>query len=154
MRRTGSIILVALLGAASASARSHWTDVTPSNIAGVPQEATVHCDALEHEVRFRICVSRSDRDTLMSCRADMVVYKRDVKARPGFLHNSSSRPERAAVCQVEGLPSDHTMCYELQVDCDLLHRVTLVITYSRKGNFAFDAYEIMLGEFANCARGR
>ena len=148
MRRVFSTMLATLLGAASASARSSFTDVTPSNIAGLPRSTDVRCEALEEDLRFQVCVSDAEGDSLTQYTADMVVWRKNVKPRSSAVHEPRSRQESAAICRVEGVARNNARCYEVYVHRDMLHRVTLRLTFFPRGFPSCAEYEIMLSEFA------
>jgi hypothetical protein len=57
--------------------------------------------------------------------------------------------------QVEGEAHEKARCYDVRVKRDLLHSITLTLVFpDPRGMPAFDAFEIMLGEFVSLAAGK
>jgi hypothetical protein len=152
MKRVFIFLAAIVLGPAAVFAGSTVTDVTPANIASQPMKIEVRHETSGEDVRFEVCVSAAAGDSLTRCTAHFVIWREDVAARPGRIHESSSRPRSVARCRVEAEAREKARCYDILVDRDLLHRITLTLVFpDPHGMPAFDAFEIMLGEFVSPA---
>ena len=152
MKRILILVAAILLGPTAVSAGSTVTDVTPANIANQPWKIEVHHETSGNNVWFEVCVSAAAGDSLTRCNARFIIWREDVAARPGRIHPGSNRPDSVATCRVEGEAHEKAQCYDVRVKRDLLHRVTLTLVFPEAhGMPAFDAFEIMLGEFVSPA---
>jgi hypothetical protein len=152
MKRFLILAAAILLGSTAVSAGSTVTDVTPANIASQPWKIEVHHETSGNNVWFEVCVSVAAGDSLTRCTARFIIWREEVTARSGRIHPGSSRPDSVATCQVEGEAHEKAQCYDVRVKRDLLRRVTLTLVFPEaRGMPAFDAFEIMLGEFVSPA---
>jgi hypothetical protein len=152
MKRILILVAAILLGPTAVSAGSTVTDVTPANIANQPWKIEVHHETSGNNVWFEVCVSAAAGDSLTRCTARFIIWREDVTARSGHIRLGSGRPDSVATCQVEGEAREKAQCYDVGVKRDLLHRVTLTLVFPEAhGMPAFDAFEIMLGEFVSPA---
>jgi hypothetical protein len=152
MKRILIFVAAIVLSTRGVFGASTVTDVTPANIANQPWKIEVHHETFGDNVCFEVCVSAAAGDSLTRCIARFVIWREDVTARSGQIHPGSSRPDSVATCRVEGEAHEKIQCYDVLVKRDLLRRVTLTLVFPEAhGMPAFDAFEIMLGEFVSPA---
>ena len=149
MDRLVVIVFMVLITPFTANAGSTVTDVTPANVTNQPLALRVAHEKYEDgTVRFEIYVSAGTEEISPSHDGRFVVWQEKVTVRSGFIHDSSTRPLAVAECSVHERARGDTLFYEVQVNRELLDRVTFTFLNFEQRMPAFDGYEIMLGQFA------
>jgi hypothetical protein len=151
------VFVCVLLAADLAGAASTVTVVTPETVLIQPLQFRVESESYDDGiVRFEVFVSSGSSAISPHREARFVVWGEDPVDAPekGFgARPLSGRPVTLAVSSVREDSTSSGLQYEIQAHRSVLPRVSLTfLNYEPRGMPAFDAYEIMLGQFIEAAK--
>lgn len=138
-------VLALLFQGTEANALSTITQVTPRNASYLGDVLQV-TPSLEKDgdVTFSVCIpERAGR-----VKVGFVIWDKPVPLSAGGDVDRWPREgmQTQASCPVEGKPGKHARCYEVRVSREMLPKCTVWVSRVASGT-AFDAWEIVLGEF-------
>lgn len=145
MRAFLFVVFAVLFPGAAADALSTITQVTPRNapFLGDVLHVTFSVEA-NGDVDFSVCIP----DKAGHVKVGFVIWDKPVPVSDN--HEVDRWPheglQKQASCRVEGRPKKHARCYEVRVSGEVASRSTIWLSRVA-GLFAFDAWEIVLGEF-------